>query len=38
MVNVIRILFTHPAAREVFVEWSGVASASVYAMRPDSNS
>jgi transcriptional regulator with XRE-family HTH domain len=33
MVNMIRILFRHPAAREVFVEWSSVARSSVRALR-----
>ncbi|MHA6764156.1 MmyB family transcriptional regulator [Streptacidiphilus sp. PAMC 29251] len=31
--NIIRVLFGHPRAREVFVEWSTVAAASVHALR-----
>ena len=31
--NMVRILFTHPAARTVFVEWTNVVRATVHAMR-----
>jgi transcriptional regulator with XRE-family HTH domain len=33
MRNMIRVLFRHPEARTVFVEWPVVASASVHALR-----
>jgi transcriptional regulator with XRE-family HTH domain len=31
--NMLRVLFGHPRAREVFVEWPTVAAASVHALR-----
>jgi transcriptional regulator with XRE-family HTH domain len=31
--NMLRVLFEHPRAREVFVEWPTVASATVHALR-----
>jgi transcriptional regulator with XRE-family HTH domain len=31
--NMLRVLFGHPRAREVFVEWPAVAAASVHALR-----
>jgi transcriptional regulator with XRE-family HTH domain len=31
--NMVRILFTHPAARTVFAEWTAVAMATVHALR-----
>jgi hypothetical protein len=33
MRNMLRVLFGHPRAREVFVEWPTVASATVHALR-----
>ncbi|MGW7758978.1 helix-turn-helix transcriptional regulator [Streptomyces violaceusniger] len=31
--NMVRVLFSHPAARSVFVEWTTVATATVHALR-----
>ena len=31
--NMVRVLFTHPQARKVFVQWSALAPATVHALR-----